>query len=141
MTDEPEFPSPRRHTKPPARPEGLHLTGPQKSWELHANALYSQARREGWTRARFYYELNRLPNAKEPIRDNLLDRYKAPGKLRKQKKSVPDGYTPRTLQESAIEMVNYVQDIDEDGADYVIVEEEGGYRAYVQPDSPSPYAS
>jgi hypothetical protein len=110
----------------------------QESKTRAAEALYTKARRQGWTRERFYYEISNrreFKSLKREIKDNLIDSYRAP-KVRGQKRRIPEGYTPRTLQESAIEMENYRRDLDQDGADYVIIEEEGGYRAYVQPTSP-----
>lgn len=143
MSDEPSFPHPNRRTKPPARPPGDYSKR-QDTYAKRAEELWRQARREGWSRRRFYDELtdkrytkrNKIEQLNPAIRDNLIDRYVAPTN-KKLHKRIPDGWTARSHQESMIEMINYARDLEEDGADYVIVQDdEGGYRAYVNPESP-----
>ncbi len=136
MSDEPEFPSAHRSAKSPKRPAGLgNLTPRQEKRAQAAEKLYRVARREGWTRARFYFEVNRMRGVLPAIRDGLIRAYVEPRHSRLRKR-VPPGWTPRTLQENMIETINYLQDLEADGARYVIIQQEGGYRVYVQPRSP-----
>ena len=140
MTDWSEFLNRKRSTKPPARPTGLTLTPRQETRTRAAEDMYRIARREGWTRRRFYVEIHDLRGVNPAIRDNLIDHYKDWSPLPRERKYPPEKWTPRAYQESAIEMAHYAMEFEDEApdVDYVIVQVEGGYRAYVTPRSPEP---